>query len=311
VNEERCRLVSADVDEPMAGTAPYARAWIALEQNGPWGARAFTASHLDPEAGAKLERLAAAHDVRPALIRRPGRHADRHADGAPSARRSVLIAHTHPDNTWLLVGCIDEAAELLDLDWPALSVGDLDSVVASLPGFAPSTESHLLVCTNGTRDLCCAVEGRPVATATCERFPGRVWETTHTSGHRFAATAVVLPFGTLHGRLDVDQAAGLLGRADGGETVLASSRGRSCWSPPGQVAEFALRELLDETRINAIRVRHVAPTNDVTSLVDVIDGDGRAWAITVRIEPSDVSRPESCGKPVVHMSQITVEIASS
>jgi hypothetical protein len=306
VTGERCRLLSVDVDEPMAGTAPYARAWIALEQNGPWGAKAFTASHLDPEVGARLERLAAAHGVRPALIRRPGRHADEQRD----VGRSVLIAHTHPDSTWLLVGCIDEAEELLDLDWAALSAGDADAVLVSLPGFAPSTESHLLVCTNGTRDLCCAVEGRPVATGTCERFPGRVWETTHTSGHRFAATAVVLPFGTLHGRLDVDQATDLLDRADRGETVLDSSRGRSCWSPPGQVAEFALRELLDETRMNAIRVRHVASTDDVTSRVELTDVDDRSWVVTVRTESSEVSRPESCGKPAVHMSQITVEIAS-
>ena len=76
-----CSLESARLGEQLAGSAPYAVAWVAIEQNGPWGAKAFTASHLDPDLGREIESRAAAYDVRPSLIRRPGRHADDHHEG--------------------------------------------------------------------------------------------------------------------------------------------------------------------------------------------------------------------------------------
>ena len=40
--------------------------------------------------------------TRPALIRRPGRHPDRRT--AVTDPRRLLVAYTHPDNTWLLEG---------------------------------------------------------------------------------------------------------------------------------------------------------------------------------------------------------------
>ncbi|HEX5771780.1 MAG TPA: sucrase ferredoxin, partial [Nocardioidaceae bacterium] len=83
MTEESCSEQSAAVHEPMAGTAPHALAWVALEQNGPWGARAFSQSHLDPDVGRAIEDTAAEYDVRPALIRRPGRHADPHRPHDP------------------------------------------------------------------------------------------------------------------------------------------------------------------------------------------------------------------------------------
>ncbi|MGH3332922.1 MAG: hypothetical protein ACRDPJ_16615, partial [Nocardioidaceae bacterium] len=82
-----CSDASAVAGEQLAGSAPHAVAWVALEQSGPWGARALTDSHLDPELGRNLEAVAAAHHTRPALIRRPGRHADDHAHPAGDPRR--------------------------------------------------------------------------------------------------------------------------------------------------------------------------------------------------------------------------------
>ena len=75
-------------------------------------------------------------------------------------------------------------------------INPLHAAVASLPALAPAPP-QLLVCTNGTRDTCCARLGRPVAAAAARRFPDQVWEVTHTSGHRFAPTTVLLPSGAL------------------------------------------------------------------------------------------------------------------
>ena len=297
--DARCAARSLAVGEPMAGSAPTALGWVALEQNGPWGAKAFTASHLDPDLGRQLETAATMAGVRPSLVRRPGHHADHHTSEA----HRVLVAHSMPGRSWLLSGCVDDPAALLDLDWRAVADGDLEATRRSLPALAPAPvdEAHLLVCTNGTRDVCCAVTGRPVAAAAALRHPGRVWEATHTSGHRFAPTAALLPYGTLHGRLDGDSAAALLDAAARGETVLDGARGRSTWPAAGQVAEQAVREATGELSLDALLVARSHPDWVVRHQ------DGRSWRVVLREETTDVSRPESCGKPALEMCRQVVE----
>lgn len=278
-----CSEASRAVDEPLIGSAPDAVSWLCLEQNGPWGAKAWTESHLDPDLGRELEERAGAHQVRPALIRRPGRH----ADPGSATEREVLLAHTRPGRTWLLAGRVQDPAALLGLDWAALAAGDQDAVRASLPVLTADPRPRLLVCTNGTRDTCCARLGRPVAAAAAAEHPGLVWEVTHTSGHRFAATTVLLPAGVLHGR--VVDAGPLLHAATAGELVLTGYRGRSSFSAGAQVAEEHVRHTegisgIDDLdvvgEIDAWRVRH---------------RDGRSWWVAVR-RSEHGERPESCGK---------------
>jgi hypothetical protein len=289
-----CSQGALAAGEQLVGSAPVARAWVALEQDGPWGAKAFTASHLDPGLGRDLEAAAAAVDVRPSLIRRPGRHADPPVHAADP--RHVLVAHTDPAHTWLLEGNVARPEELQGLDWAALGAGDREAVRRSLPTLAPSDRHHLLVCTNGRRDVCCAVQGRPVALGLAARRPEAVWEVTHTSGHRFAPTAVLLPAGTLHGWLDVDAADRLLDAAERGETVLEGSRGRSAWPAPGQVAELAVRAELGEAGLDALRVGAVATTGDHAWTVRVDHRDGHGWDVEVASTADGTTRAESCGK---------------
>lgn len=281
-----CSLESERLGEQLAGTAPYAVAWLALEQNGPWGAKAFTSSHLDPDLGEEIEARAAAYDVRPSLIRRPGRHADEgHAGG-----RRLIVAYSLPGRTWLAEGTIGSAEAVLDLDFAAIARGETPT------GLERTDRPQLLVCTNGTRDVCCATRGRPVAAAASAQRPEQVWEVTHTSGHRFAPTAVLLPFGTLHGRLT--DGVPLLEAAARGETILDGSRGRSCWPMEGQVAELAVRDATGELALDALTV-------DGTT---VCHTDGRSWEVTVASAESGIERAESCGKALVGMAHITVDI---
>lgn len=298
-----CSDDSAAAGERLAGSAPQSVAWVALEQNGPWGAKAFTASHLDPVLGRAIEVLAAEHEARPALIRRPGPHPDRtRADHSPLR---VLVAHTRPGGSWLLDGLVGSPGCLLDLDWAALARGDAEAVRRSLPGLAPSDEPQLLVCTNGRRDVCCASKGRPVALGAAAAHPRQVWEVTHTSGHRFAPTAVLLPAGTLHGRLDVASAGGLLRAAGNGETVLPGSRGRSTWAPPAQAAELAVREHERIVALDALAVTGHEATGEHAWRTVVAHTDGRAWEVLTEAHASSASRPESCGKALKPVEYLT------
>ena len=299
----RCSDGSLAADEPLAGTSPHAVAWVALEQNGPWGARAFSDSHLDPEIGRALEAAAERHDVRPSLVRRPGRHADSHT---PHPARRVLVAHTRPGATWLLEGTVDDPQALLATDWAALRAGDRQAVRRSLPTFLPSDRTHLLVCTNAKRDVCCAVKGRPVALGAAAAHPEQVWEVTHTSGHRFAPTAVLLPAGTLHGRLSVAAALELLRAGERGATVLAGSRGRSTWPAPAQAAELAIREKHGVLGLDALDVVSHEQTSERSWVTVFRHVDGRSWQVAVESRQSDVLRAESCGKGLKAMAWFTL-----
>lgn len=296
-----CSDGSLAAGEQLAGSAPNAVAWVALEQSGPWGPRALTDSHLDKNLGRAIEAAAAAHQTRASLIRRPGRHADKHAN-TPQNSRHLLVAFTHPDNTWLLAAALDSPEQLLLLDWAALQRGDLEAVRRSLPALVRTDRSHLLVCTNGTRDVCCATKGRPVALGLAKLFDTNVWEVTHTSGHRFAPTAVLLPAGTLHGRLDIAAAAGVLRAAERGDTVLQGSRGRSTWPAAAQVAELAVREETGEISLTALAVTTHHETAPVDWVTEVRHVDGRTWQVHTTSRAADVQRAESCGKALIPMT---------
>ena len=290
-----CSTASALADEPLIGSAPEARAWVCLEQNGPWGAKAWTDSHLDPETGGAIEAAAAAHGVRPSLIRRTGRH----ADAGGSTRRHVLVAYAVPGRSWLLSGVVASPQALLDLDWAALAAGDAEATARSLPGVSLTEAPHLLVCTNGTRDTCCARLGRPVATSVAAAYPEQVWEVTHTSGHRLAATTVLLPAGVLHGR--VLDAAPLLEAASRGELVLDGYRGRSTWSSGAQVAEDHVRRTEGIVGLDDL---DVVPEVDAWS---VRHRDGRRWWVAVS-RYDEGERPESCGKPAKPITRYSARV---
>lgn len=300
--ESSCSSSSLRADEPLIGSAPAARGWVCLEQNGPWGAKAWTSSHLDPDLGAAIESAAGAHGVRPSLVRRPGRHADPHTGPhtgpLTGGSRRVLVAHSVPGATWLLAGVVEAPERLLDLDWAAVATGDRDRVTASLPGLSPALP-QVLVCTNGTRDTCCARLGRPVAAAAALAFPDRVWEVTHTSGHRFAPTTVLLPSGSLHGRvLDVTA---LLEAETAGELVLTGYRGRSTWEPAAQVAEEHVRRAFGVSGLDDLSV---APDGAGWT---VAHRDGRRWTVSVSAY-DDGERPESCGKDAKPVTRYRVDV---
>ncbi|GAA3094905.1 sucrase ferredoxin [Kribbella aluminosa] len=270
----------------MAGTAVVAAGWVVVEQPGPWGAKAPTHSHLDPAFGGAFDDRCKKADVRFGLIRSPGRHAD-----AVERSHQVFVASTRPGRSWLLGGRVADPADLSALDLDAVARGDRTAVTASLPGLTIVDNPIVLVCTNGKRDECCALLGRPLVSGLAERAPGRVWEANHLGGHRFAPTATYLPAGTMHGQLTVETAVEILTAADRGETVLTGLRGRSTWTKGGQVAEVAVRELIGEFALDALQV-----VGEAADTVTVQHADGRSWTVPVTSAPADPPRPDSCGK---------------
>jgi hypothetical protein len=278
----RCSAFSAALDEPQSGTAATAKAWVCLEQPGPWGPDALLESHLDPELGEELIRRSRGTGVRVLLIRRPGMHADRHVP----QRRRVYLASCAPGASWLERAEVTDPEDLLELDFVALGQG-------RSTGFGtPEAGPLLLVCTNGRRDVCCALYGRPVVAELAARHGDAVWECTHTGGHRFSPTGVLLPSGYLYGRVDAEFGEGLLAARD---VVVDRCRGRSYWSKAGQAAEVAVRVRLGE-RGDVLAVEPEVRRDASTWTVLVRHDDGREWRVGVAEQELPPARPTSCGK---------------
>ncbi|MGW1539910.1 sucrase ferredoxin [Streptomyces sp. NPDC002309] len=292
----RCATVSRDLDEPVPGTAATARTWLLVEQPGPWGAKALTSSHLDPALGRALEAAVKDTGVRVALIRRPGRHAD---VGTPAVRH-VYAAHTMPGNAWLHAAEIDDPARLLDLDFTALGMGDHHTFDSGLGG-RPHTGAPLaLVCTNGKRDRCCALLGRPLANELAASGMSGTWEVTHLGGHRFSPTVLVLPHGYAYGRVEAHTVKDVLHAVQEGRVVPDGCRGRSAWERPGQAAELAVRTSAGEYAADAlsvVRTENAARVDGAAARweVDVAHADGRHWRVIVAQGTSLPAREESCG----------------
>jgi hypothetical protein len=279
------------------GTAARARFFVAVEQPGPWGRDAASQSHLDPDTGRALSAACAGRGGRLSLLRAPGRHAhDEQGRG-----HTVYVAWCG-EEPWLLKARVSSPGDLLGSDLDALARGDRAGVTRSLPGAEPSLPV-LLVCTNGRRDVCCAVRGRPVALEAAAAAPGRVWEASHTGGHRFAPTAVLLPHGATFARLDARACVDLLAAAERGEAphrLLGPShdRGLSALDPAAQVAQAHVRALVGETAYGAVRCGAPETADDGSLVVRAEHQDGRSWLVRCRREVR-AHLPESCGKAAI------------
>ncbi|MDV7355621.1 sucrase ferredoxin [Rhodococcus oxybenzonivorans] len=271
-----CSALSA-VDEPLPGTAAHVTGWVCLEHPGAWGRDVVDGTALGSELAGELDARAKAAGVRFMFIRRPGRST------TDPAKRTVLLAHSHPASAWCERLDIGSPADLLDLD--------LGVVAGSAPRWGePVAEPVVLVCAHGKRDQCCAVLGRPIAARLSTEFGDTVWECSHTGGHRFAPSMILLPTGYTYGRLSAEQSAEAVRAAARDEVYAQGLRGRSCWDERGQVAELAVRELVT-----------AGPNELVVDGASVVTHiDGRRWSVDVE-ERELAPRPPSCGaapKPV-------------
>jgi hypothetical protein len=182
----RCAEECALRHECFTATAPVTKAWIAIEQPGPWQAHATNPGNSRlPEKISELINTWA--DVTVVLIR------SRHRHGSPTRR--LFVANVLPDQRWLMSAELTNVEQVLDLE-------PIDIVAGTKPDWLHERTSPVtLICTNGKRDICCALEGRKLI----NEFEARgevAWESTHLGGHRFAPNRLTLPDGRLYGGIE-------------------------------------------------------------------------------------------------------------
>lgn len=254
--------------EPLPGTAKTGATFVIVEHPGPWSRDILDGGTFDVELTARLKTLPGLY-----LIRRPGREGHRVRE-----KRTVYLAFFHEAVTeHLQVGDLEELCEL-DMRGPGRNGGE---VVDTPP---------VLVCTHAKRDRCCAIKGRPIAQALAGAFPqAPVWEVSHTGGHRFAPSIMVLPWGYYFGHLNEKAAVAMYQSFVDGELFLPGNRGRGIHTPREQVAEMAvlgwLQERGEAPAPGALTVVGQAVTDPVT---------GRTWRVEIAESTADNILP-SCG----------------
>ncbi|MEU7143030.1 sucrase ferredoxin [Nocardia sp. NPDC046473] len=289
---------AAATGTPLPGTATEVTGWLCVEHPGAWGRDVIGDEVLGPELTPELAARTAAAHVRPTLIRRPGRNEF-------TGTRTVLLASSQPAGSWCERFEITDLKQLLDID--------LHLVNGPPPGIGvPVHDPLVLVCAHGKRDQCCALLGRPIAAELATKYPGQVWECSHTGGHRFAPALVLLPAGLTYGRLDIAAAEEMVEAARRGQVSLRGLRGRSCYPPLEQLAEVAVREQISAATDDLT----VAPDLDSTPADPTSAGaalvthrDGRRWrvtACTIGFPPRQASC-NAAAKPVTALAVDAIE----
>ncbi|WP_419551903.1 sucrase ferredoxin [Candidatus Poriferisodalis sp.] len=163
-------------------------------------------------------------------------------------------------------------------------------------------ERAVLVCTQGSHDVCCGSEGTRLAAdfeavlrayrdsdvdepyAGAPTAGGRVsvYRVSHTGGHRFAPTAMTLPDGRMWASIEAGEIAAILDRT--ADASALAPRCRGWWGAatgPAQVAERAVFTQVGwplEDMARTVSFRPAANGWDV----DVIAAEAeRAWTVSV------------------------------
>lgn len=279
----RCSAAAEERGDDPAGTASTVRAFLLLEEDGPWGVDALTDARFPEGLGATLQRAAARARVRALLIRR--------ADRRDRGRRRVFAGYADPERPWLETAELADVRDVLDLDLAALRRGE--SV-----GLSRTDVPLIAACTQGRHDACCAERGRPVATALADHAPELSWEVSHIGGDRFAGNVLVLPHGLYYGRVAAETVPGLVEATREGRIDLDLVRGRSCWPMAVQAAEIAVRRREQASALSALRVVAVegGPTDGTATEVQVdLECAGRPIRVRVRTRLDDTARwPLTC-----------------
>ena len=282
MSDIRCSEIAAT--EALAGTAPYRRVWFIIEQPGAWGADALTQSDLPAGFGEELKKLLEGTDVGVALARRPDIAS---VERRTTRRRRLWLAHTSPGGVRMRAGSLDDIREVLKWDWQAILRGELPPVGRR------SADPVLFVCTNGKKDVCCALKAREIVDALRPdpELTGQVYECSHLTGHRFAPTALLLPTGHVYGRLDLERTRSVLNAAWSGQVVPEHLRGRTSLPGWAQSAEIAVRTTEHVTAADALDVvvlrngkpmpATLNPAFDTALTIQVRHADGRSWDVPV------------------------------
>jgi hypothetical protein len=223
-----CSVQSSRAEEQAVGTASAGDSWLLLEYPHPWGVKAFQESNLSREI--KLHLKAALKSVprsRLLFIKQ---------DHPPAEFLSLFVVRSRELDSSVVRYELRNYEQLLELNLASALAGD-DEKSAEI-----WERPLFLVCTHGKRDKCCAKFGFAIYKSVRD-FAGdaSVWQSSHVGGDRFAANVICFPDGLFYAHVTDEAGQNIVNSYRERKVVLNNFRGRACYPPPIQAAEFFAR----------------------------------------------------------------------
>lgn len=287
MTEDRfCTTQSLDAGEPLYATAGHYNVFLLVEWNQPFGAKADLDFIAQEFAGNLASRWQALWESLPnprlQVVKQPG---GTRADGI-----TVFVAVPHEHNPLLYEFHLDAYEAILDLNFAALLRGEAAERAAI------REKPLILICTNTQRDACCGRLGVPIYTALKPLAGEALWQTSHIGGHRFAGTLIIFPHGLYYGRLHSQDAIQIFQRYMEGEIRLENYRGRACYTPIQQAAEYHLRQQIGSAGLESLSlVEDIDRGGGVHTLTFKSTLDGARYHMAIRETLSTFLIPASCG----------------
>ncbi|NOY93821.1 MAG: hypothetical protein GXP55_21780 [Deltaproteobacteria bacterium] len=272
-----CSERSRQLHEELAGTAPAGLEWALLLE------------HPRPYAKKSIDSLPAALSARvEGLIEGSGaaRLQLIHQPGVELQTPRVFVASTSL-----------RGSRLASVPYAALLRPDVTSLAELMDLGEPLAGPVYLVCVHGRRDACCAKRGVAFERALALRVPGRVFQSSHVGGHRFAATAVVYPQAIYYGRLEQAEAEPLARAHEAGKIGPTQRlRGRASRGAEAQAAEvFALR------RHGSVAPAEVHLTREASGEF-TFDASGARARLRLERRSLAQASPKGCGEEPARLS---------
>lgn len=258
--------------EPLPGTAKTGSGFVLFEYAGAWSRDVLDGGTFSPELTAQLKKHLKKSGMGLQLIRKPGR------EGRNVEKHNLFLVFSQEAIIEHVV--VDSPEAILDMDLSQPGKNNAQRV----------DHPVLLICTHSKRDVCCALKGRPLAAAVEPQFgPLQVWEASHTKGHRFAPSMLLMPWNYSFGQLNEEETMQLFQSALDNKIFLPGNRGRGTFDARGQVAEIAVAEVFG----GAIAPASLQVDVEEDSVL-VTHPEGRSWNVELeRIEVEGVV--SSCG----------------
>ena len=216
-----CAEYSAAAGEPLCGTAPHVGLWLLLEVREPWQAKPLENNAFPDVVNAWV---ANAMDRGEEMGLKP---------------RVQFIRHRRRDSDPITVAtCLNGTLRMQQIaDYSELA--SIDPLAGDMP---ISNELLYLVCTHGSRDVCCSREGLPTWQRLDQLSNGRAWQTTHLGGHRFAPNVLALPSERSYGRVFKDEVETFFYEIENNEVPFRFLRGNASLPKEAQVCEQTILE---------------------------------------------------------------------
>lgn len=162
----------------------------------------------------------------------------------------------------------------------------------------PDAQPLVLVCTHGQHDSCCGRRGYPLYDALRQRSELDVWQCSHIGGDRFAANALVLPWGLYYGPVEPREADALTDTILRDEIFLPAYRGRSSMSRPVQAAETFVRHTTGLLARDALRLSARENVGEHVFRIHLRDTAGTMHHVTLEQVLSDEPSLLTCSAKV-------------